>query len=139
VVLPAAVGRAVSFDESIVTYGHEDTVFGLCLADKNIPILHIDNPAVHLGLETDETYLLKVEEGLQTLAQLWYNNALIQKYADEIRLIYVWRRSRWILSPTMPIWKVCLKSIRLRATKHVLWLDLYKLLYFQWQVKRLRK
>lgn len=50
------------FDESSIdtnknTYGHEDTLLGLQLKEKNISVLHIDNFLVHNYGETDESFL----------------------------------------------------------------------------------
>jgi len=49
----------VPFDESFDEYGHEDTLFGLTLKKKGIPVLYIDNPLIHNGLESSEVFLSK--------------------------------------------------------------------------------
>ena len=41
----------IRFDESLVHYGHEDTLFGFELKKKGIPVIHIQNPLIHIGLE----------------------------------------------------------------------------------------
>ena len=61
---------SVGFDESLKEYGHEDTLFGLELKKRGIPILHIDNKLTHLGLEDAEEYLKKTETALRTLASM---------------------------------------------------------------------
>ena len=61
------VFRDVQFDETCLGYGHEDTLFGAELKQKNIPILHIDNPLRHDGLETNARYLAKTREALRNL------------------------------------------------------------------------
>ncbi|MCD8318239.1 MAG: glycosyltransferase [Paraprevotella sp.] len=55
------------FDETITRYGHEDTLFGKALKDAGIKILHIDNPLMNCGLDTNCEMLRKTEESLQTL------------------------------------------------------------------------
>ncbi len=40
----------IRFDESLVQYGHEDTLFGFELKKKGIPVIHIQNPLIHTGL-----------------------------------------------------------------------------------------
>ena len=60
----------VLFDQHISAYGHEDTLFGIELQRRGIPIVHIDNPLVHLGLEDAPLYLSKTETALRTLARL---------------------------------------------------------------------
>ncbi len=55
------------FDETITHYGHEDTLFGLALKKEGIKILHIDNPLMNCGLDTNLNVLRKTEESLRTL------------------------------------------------------------------------
>ena len=67
------VFNKVRFNENIQGYGHEDTLFGYELDKQNFTIFHIDNPVVHLGLESSEEFLRKTIEilkwcGLPTVA-----------------------------------------------------------------------
>ncbi len=68
--IPKAIFLDILFDESLRQYGHEDTLFGLELARRQIPILHIDNPLEHIGLEPVEVFLHKTEQGLENLVRL---------------------------------------------------------------------
>jgi glycosyltransferase involved in cell wall biosynthesis len=47
------------FDESIIDYGHEDTLIGYEFQNAGISIIYIDNPLIHTGLENNETFLDK--------------------------------------------------------------------------------
>ncbi len=69
--IPKAVFQQINFDESLTQYGHEDTLFGLELARKNIGIKHLDNPLEHIGLEPVDIMIKKTEQGLQNLFSLW--------------------------------------------------------------------
>ena len=60
----------ILFDERLKQYGHEDTLFGLELKRRGIPVLHIDNKLTHLGLEDAKDYLQKTETALRTLSQM---------------------------------------------------------------------
>lgn len=51
--------NSIGFDESINSYGHEDTLFGHQCKDKGVSIIHIDNPAYHIGLEPAHIFLEK--------------------------------------------------------------------------------
>lgn len=62
-------------DEGLSGYGHEDTKFGLALAEAGIPLLHIDNPVLHEGLEPAAVFLQKSEQAVRNLAQLHRTNA----------------------------------------------------------------
>ena len=64
------VYNQIRFNEEISGYGHEDTLFGLELKHRNIPVLHIDNQAIHIGLEPCYEYLAKSEQGIVNLIKL---------------------------------------------------------------------
>jgi len=49
---------AIQFDDGFKGWGWEDVDWGLQIADQ-YPIHHIDNPATHLGLDSDEVLLGK--------------------------------------------------------------------------------
>lgn len=68
--IPRQVFAVLTFDEKIRTYGHEDTLFGMELAQKGVEILHLNNPLLHLGLETNLVFLQKTEMAVQNLARL---------------------------------------------------------------------
>ncbi len=57
----------IIFDESITTYGHEDTLFGYELFKNSYPITHIENPVVHEGLEKNVTFLEKSATAIRNL------------------------------------------------------------------------
>ncbi|GIV31684.1 MAG: glycosyl transferase [Saprospiraceae bacterium] len=61
---------AIGFDERIVRYGHEDTLFGLELERRKITPVHIDNPVIHLGLEPFDDFLRKTQTAVETLFML---------------------------------------------------------------------
>ncbi|QNJ98231.1 glycosyltransferase family 2 protein [Constantimarinum furrinae] len=57
------------FNEEIPNLRHEDTLFALDSKKKGIHVSHIDNPVVHLGLESSEVFLQKSMESVQALYQ----------------------------------------------------------------------
>lgn len=61
----------IRFDETINAYGYEDILFGLKLKEAEVEILHIDNPVIHLGLETNDIFLEKTRLSLLNLYQLY--------------------------------------------------------------------
>jgi glycosyltransferase involved in cell wall biosynthesis len=61
---------SIEFDEKIREYGYEDTCFGFELKEREITIHHIDNKLTHLGIETSDVYLSKIETALRSLAKL---------------------------------------------------------------------
>lgn len=68
--IPKAFFDRVSFNEDIPNLRHEDTLFSFELAQKTIPILHINNPIIHLGLDTNEVFLEKTRESVVALKNL---------------------------------------------------------------------
>ena len=60
----------IQFDSECHEYGYEDALFGVELERRHVPILHIDNPLVHEGLDTNEAFLCKSETALRTLKRL---------------------------------------------------------------------
>ena len=68
--------QEIQFLSLLKEYGHEDTLFCLELKKRSIPILHIDNPIVHEGLETNEVFVSKqlmAVKNLSFLIQHGYN------------------------------------------------------------------
>ncbi|MGB3619624.1 MAG: hypothetical protein WBA12_16005, partial [Catalinimonas sp.] len=61
---------SVRLDETMRTYGHEDTRFGWELRARKIPVLHIDNPVYHLGLEPNDVFIDKTRQAVANLRRL---------------------------------------------------------------------
>ena len=61
---------SIQLNEDLKGYGHEDTLFGKELKQRQIPVHHFDNPLTHIGLETVDEFLAKTEEGICNLAYL---------------------------------------------------------------------
>ncbi len=66
-VIPKAVFLDIQLDERLRQYGHEDTLLGLKLEEQSIPIVHLNNPLVHIGLEKGECWLGKQEQAIENL------------------------------------------------------------------------
>jgi cellulose synthase/poly-beta-1,6-N-acetylglucosamine synthase-like glycosyltransferase len=97
-----SIFEKVAFDDSIDKYGHEDTLFGFELKRRGIPVLHIDNPLVHIGLETNTEFLRKTKEGVGNLSFLVnlkseYKNTMVKG----IKLLrhYSWLQRFHLLVP----------------------------------------
>jgi len=72
----------VKFNEDLKGYGHEDTLFGLELLGQGIIIRHIDNPLIHLGLESASDFLEKTENGIKNLYRI--ELLLREKYPESL-------------------------------------------------------
>ena len=74
--LKAEVLHRFPLDERLTGYGHEDTRFGVELAAARVPVLHLDNPVVHDGLEPAAVFLQKTEQAVRNLAQVYREDGL---------------------------------------------------------------
>jgi glycosyltransferase involved in cell wall biosynthesis len=75
-----SVFRKVRFNENIPNLRHEDTLFSFDLKEQNVPVIHIENPAFHLGLESSEIFLRKSEEAVLNLKYLIDNKLMDPEY-----------------------------------------------------------
>lgn len=60
----------INFDERIIEYGHEDTLFGYQLNKNKITVTHIDNPVLTRNYEDNDVYLSKTEKGISNLSDI---------------------------------------------------------------------
>jgi glycosyltransferase involved in cell wall biosynthesis len=72
--VPKSIIKQMPFNENIKGYGHEDTLFGYELMKNGVPVKHIDNPLLHVGLQTNREFIEKSREGIKNLA--FINNYL---------------------------------------------------------------
>ncbi|MBQ0158549.1 MAG: glycosyltransferase family 2 protein [Bacteroidales bacterium] len=105
--LSRKVAAQLRFDERCTEYGYEDTLYGLELEQRGITIAHIDNPLVHLGINSGVAFLANTEAALRTLSQL---GALMQQRSPIARLATTLRRccltplvrgGFWLLRPLL--------------------------------------
>lgn len=89
-----AVLSRIRFDESIIQYGHEDTLFGFELRRNNIPVIHIQNPLVHIGLEIAREFLRKTSESVANLLSLVEQGKISLDDCHDIRLLRAYESLR---------------------------------------------
>ncbi len=61
------VFQSIRFSSTFKGYGYEDVLFGIELEKRQVPILHIDNPLLHLGLEDNTTFIAKTGQAISNL------------------------------------------------------------------------
>jgi glycosyltransferase involved in cell wall biosynthesis len=108
------------FDEELSGYGHEDTIFGLQILEKNIQIRHINNPVWNLKLDTNTEFLLKTDSALSNL--LWlqqrYHTPLLLttnkllRYFQLANRYLLTRCALWVLSIQTDLYRHILKTGR---------------------------
>jgi len=132
-----SVFERVTFISSLTTYGHEDTLFGKELLENGIDIVHIDNDAIHLGLESNKEFLSKSKVGIKSLALLYKDKKITRHYS---KLIKFYEKLEWL-----GLKNVVIKLLYSQASKiekklvingSFSWkLQLLKLLWFSEEIK----
>ena len=130
--IPRDLLLSILFDETLRQYGHEDTLFGMELARRHIPIIHIDNPLEHIGLEPVDVFLQKTEQGIENLYLLWQQGKPI-----DTRLLRTFLKcKKWgvvalLRLPFLLSKKLVVKQLRTGSPSLKLF-DFYKLGYIAW-------
>jgi glycosyltransferase involved in cell wall biosynthesis len=71
VLIEKSVFSKLRFNEELKQYGHEDTLLGYQLKKAGINVLHIDNPLIHEGLESNREFINKTKLGIENLSYLY--------------------------------------------------------------------
>lgn len=91
VVITKSLFQCINFDENLTSYGHEDTLLGCQLKEQNIPYLHIDNPLIHKGLDTNEKFLKKIRTSIENLTKLSKNQDINKTLLQDNKLLKAYR------------------------------------------------
>ena len=103
----ADVFAAESFDESFAGWGWEDVEWGMRVA-RRWPILHVENTATHLGLDTARTLADKYEQSTGNFARIVAtHHAVISRYPS-YKVARVLKRA-----PLRSLWRPMLKAYAL--------------------------
>lgn len=75
-----SIFQKIRFDEDIPNLRHEDTLFSYHLQSFKVPVLHINNPVYHLGIESSMEFLKKSIESVEGALYLKKNNLIDSNY-----------------------------------------------------------
>ena len=112
------------------TYGG-DLIFAILLKEQNTNIFHVDNEVIHLGLEGNVTYLLKVEKAIQNLLKLYKENK-IKTHQNDLLKAYLFLkkfRLRLLFSFIFKAFNKNFKNNLTNKNSSVKLLQLYKICY----------
>lgn len=119
----------ILLDKDCTDYGYEDALFGVELQKKGIPILHIDNPLLHKGLNTNESFLRKSETALRTLKKL---NGRMEQHSHVGRTYQ--QLQRFHLAGAMRLFfrlfRPLMRQNLLSQHPSLFWFSVYKLGYY---------
>lgn len=133
VVITKSLFQCINFDESLTSYGHEDTLFGCQLKEQEIPYLHIDNHLIHNGLDTNEEFLKKIRVSIGNLTKLSEDQNINKHLLEDNKLLKAYRSCSIIGLPFFL--KLIFKKYQTRIEQQLsekpsmFILDLYKLCY----------
>lgn len=120
----------IKFDERLVNYGHEDTLFGYQLKKRNITILHIDNPVLNGGLDDNAKYISDTEKAISNLIQILkfinYDEVFIQDVAL-LQIYYKFFKFRKLILLVFIIFKPIIKFLLSNGFVNLYLFDFYKL------------
>lgn len=119
-------------DNSIQKYGHEDTLLGMTLAANGLQIHHIDNFVYHEGLDTNEVFLEKVKQSIETLVDLYKKHKLPSK----TKLIKLHERLtafklNGLVTFCIKLFIPSIEKNLLSPAPSIFYMDLLKLWYFE--------
>jgi len=115
--IPAGIFHRIRFDEGLKEYGHEDTIFGFLLTSLNIPIISIDNPVIHEGLDENNLFLKKTFQAVDNLGRL-IDDKTYGPYVRNISLVRIAARLRqWKADRLYTLFFGIAKSMVLRQLK----------------------
>ena len=128
---------SIKFNEKIKTYGHEDTLFGIELKRKNIPIMHINNNLIHKGLENSKSFIKKTENGIDNLIiilkEYKYPELINQiKLLKIAKKLYLFRNS--VIYIFIFLKPLILKNLKSKKPKLFIF-DFYKLSVYYIKIK----
>ena len=86
-IIKRSVFEKSRFDESLVGYGHEDTLFGYQLTKNSIQIEHIDNPVLNPHLDTNKEFLQKTENAIRNLLIISRKLEFSQDWVESQRMM----------------------------------------------------
>ncbi len=89
-----SVFENIRFREFLTNYGHEDSLFGYELKTAGINIKHIDNPVIHIGIETSKIFLEKTFKGIENLLIIEANENINTKFLLDIKIVRAYNKFR---------------------------------------------
>ena len=119
----------ILFDKDCKEYGYEDALFGVELKKRGIPILHIDNPLMHKGLDTNEYFLQKSETALRTLKKL---NGKMESHSHVGKALQRLQKNHvaWAMRLFFKAFKPLMRHNLLSKNPSLFWFSVYKLGYY---------
>lgn len=127
-----SIFKLIRFNEDIINYGYEDTLFVNELRVEKIEIRHIENRVFHNGIDGNKEFVLKTRMALENLQSL-YVNKMIDRRSVKLLKAYEMVNGFGVtnfLSKGFTKFKDVLEKNLLGKKPSLLIFDIYKLGYF---------
>ena len=133
-----SVFNTLKFNEEIPNLRHEDTLFALDSKKNKIDVAHIDNPVMHLGLESSEVFLRKSVEAVDALLHLVNERLIDPKDTSLSKKGEAWsgKFMGWCTSIFYKTFKKGMEKNLLSKNPSMGLFDMYRLGYYLQQKKR---
>ncbi len=126
-----SIFETIQFNENMPNLRHEDTLFSFDLKKNRIKISHIENPVIHLGIESSLVFIKKSEEALDNLFFLIEKQLIDKQYLKISKLFFLIKKYR--INYPLSLFFDCTKPIFLWQLQSnmpsLLVFDLYRLCY----------
>ncbi|MDR2805311.1 MAG: hypothetical protein LBB85_06670, partial [Dysgonamonadaceae bacterium] len=122
------------FNEKIIRYGHEDSLFQMELEKHGLTIRFIRNPVIHIGLETNSRFIDKTQESVRNLYDLYASGVFNNMDIGKIRLLktYILLR-KWkadgLVNQLFPVMNWLNRKTNANGRPNLRVFDLYKLTF----------
>lgn len=120
----------IKFDERIAQYGHEDTLFGFALKQRNIIITHLDNPVTNGDVELNSEYLKKTREGIINLITILNFKEYDKDLMNDISILRFYnkvKKLRKLIRLSFVIFKPLITLLLTKGYINLYLFDYYKL------------
>lgn len=131
----------IRFDERLKNYGHEDTLLGFQLKVRNVEIKHIDNPVRNKILDSNERFLEKTEEGIESLVIIIGFDIPVQSFIHQVKLLSFYKKLHsnailWLVfNCSIPFFGL-VKQLLLKRSTNLYLFDFYKLVLLHKALKK---
>lgn len=122
------VARRLPFEEKCKEYGFEDVYLGATMQRLGMQVMHIDNPLLHRGLETNDVFLRKTEAAMRTLSTLGLRMMLYTGIGRAVVRLKKWR-VKWLAGLLFRIARPLMRHNLLGSSPSLRVFSLYKLGY----------
>tara|TARA_B100001146_G_scaffold221449_1_gene231932 strand:- start:26484 stop:27470 length:987 start_codon:yes stop_codon:yes gene_type:complete len=116
-----------------------DNVFSYRLQEQTAQVVHLDNPVIHFGIETNQKFLQKSVKALETLVFYEQSQQILNDFT-RLQRGYTSLRKRgfiWFFLTVFRIFKSTIERNLLSSQPKMSWFDLYRLYHYA-KLKRIK-